>query len=94
MTDGLRNHRDAILRIAAEHGARDVRVFGSVARGESSPGSDVDFLVAMEPGRSLLDLVGLAQSLEAMLGRHVDVVSERGLSPYLRDSILSDAITL
>jgi uncharacterized protein len=94
MTPELNKHRDAILRLAAAHGARNVRVFGSVARGTASETSDLDLLVAMEPGRSLLDLVALNQDLEDVLGRPVDVVTEGGLSPYLRDRILAEAIAL
>ncbi len=94
MTAELNKHREAILRIASEHGARNVRVFGSVARGTASETSDLDLLVAMEPGRSLLDLVALTQDLEDVLGRPVDVVTEGGLSPYLRDRILAQAIAL
>jgi uncharacterized protein len=80
-----------ILRIAAEHGARNVRVFGSAARGESGPDSDLDLLVELEPGRSLLDHIALCQDLEEMLGRKVDVVVEGGLSPYLQERILAEA---
>jgi predicted nucleotidyltransferase len=69
-------------------------VFGSVARGEAASTSDVDFLVEMEPGRSLLDLVALWQALGDMLGGEVDVLSEGGLSPHLRDRILSEAVPL
>ena len=94
MTVELNKYRDAILRIAADHGARNVRVFGSAARGTSSETSDIDLLVAMEPGRTLLDLVALNQDLEDALGRSVDVVTEGGLSPYLRDRILAEAIAL
>jgi predicted nucleotidyltransferase len=94
MTVELNKHRSAILRIAAEHGARNVRVFGSVARGTASETSDLDLLVAMDAGRSLLDLVALNQDLEDALGRPVDVVSEGGLSPYLRERILAEAIAL
>jgi predicted nucleotidyltransferase len=72
--DDLRRRRDELLQIARSHGARDVRVFGSVARGEARPDSDVDFLVELEPGRSLLDLSGLILDLEEALGREVDVV--------------------
>ena len=90
----LRAKREEILRIAREHGARNVRLFGSVARGKSGPESDVDFLVEMEPGRSLLDLIGLWQDLEDILGCKVDVVSDRGVSPYLRDRIFREAMPL
>ena len=85
---------DVVKRIAASRGARNLRVFGSVARGESRPDSDLDLLVDMENGRTLLDLVGLWQDLEEALGRRVDVVSEGGLSPHLRDRILREAIPL
>jgi predicted nucleotidyltransferase len=90
----VRAKRSAILRLAAAHGARDVRVFGSLARGEAGPGSDLDLLVRMEDDRSLLDLVGLWQDLQELLGRKVDVISEGGLSPHLRDRILAEAIPL
>ncbi|MFH1418958.1 MAG: nucleotidyltransferase family protein [Planctomycetota bacterium] len=90
----LTGHRDAILEIAARHGASDVRVFGSMARGEESAESDVDFLVSLEAGRTLLDHVGLRQDLEELLGRPVDVVVDGGLSLYLRDRILAEALPL
>ena len=75
----LKEKREDILRIAAKHGARNVRVFGSVVRGEARPNSDVDFLVDMEPGRTLLDMGGLLMDLRDALGQEVDVVTERGL---------------
>lgn len=81
----------AIHALAAQHGAHDVRVFGSFARGEARPDSDLDLLVAFEPGRSLLDQVALAQDLEALLGRRVDVVTEDGLYWLLRRRILREA---
>ncbi len=90
----LRARRQEILWCAAEHGARNVRVFGSMARGETGATSDVDLLVEMEPGRSLLDLVGLWQDLEDMLGTHVDVLSEGGVSPLLRERIYADTVAL
>lgn len=80
-----------ILRIAARHGARNVRVFGSVARGEARPDSDVDFLVDMEPGRSLLDMGGLLMDLRDLLGLEVDVVTEYGLKPRIRERVLKEA---
>jgi hypothetical protein len=86
--------RGEILSLAARHGARNVRVFGSVARGEAGPESDVDFLVDMEPGRSLLDHVALQQDLEDLLGREVDVVSQRALHWYIRDRVLKEAVPL
>jgi uncharacterized protein len=92
--DGIRERRSEILNRASQHGARNVRVFGSAARGDAGAGSDVDLLVEMEPGRSLLDFVGLWQELEDLLGLKVDLVSEGGISPYLREQILSEAIAL
>ena len=92
--DGLRGRRDEIIGYAAHHGARNVRVFGSTARGETGDSSDVDLLVEMEPGRSLLDLVGLWQDLEDFLGTHVDVLSDGGVSPHLRERIFAEAVVL
>lgn len=90
----LKDKREAILQIAAKHGARNVRVFGSVARGEADEQSDIDFLVDMEPGRSLLDLGGLLMDLHDLLGRNVDVVTERGLKPRIRERVLHEAVAL
>lgn len=90
----LKDKRNEILRIAAAHGARNVRVFGSVARGEARPDSDVDFLVDMEPGRTLLDMGGLLMDLRDALGREVDLVTERGLKARIRDRILKEATPL
>ena len=90
----LKGKREEILQIAARHGARSVRIFGSVARGEAGPSSDVDFLVQLEEGRSLLDLVGLWQDLEKSLGRRVDVVEPEGLHWYIRDRVLREAVSL
>ena len=90
----LRAKREEILRIAAKHGAHNVRVFGSVARGEADDKSDVDFLVEMDPGRSLFDLGGLLIDLENLLGRHVDVITERGLKPRIRTRVLNEAVAL
>jgi hypothetical protein len=74
----LKDKRDAILRIAAKRGAYNVRVFGSAARGEAGEGSDIDLLVEFEPGRSLLDHAALVLDLEEILGRKVDIVTEKG----------------
>jgi predicted nucleotidyltransferase len=88
----LRQYRADILRLAAKHGAHDVRVFGSVVRGEDTPDSDVDFLVTMEPERSLFDMGGLLTDLEDLLGRRVDVVTQDGLHSYIRDRVLNEAV--
>jgi predicted nucleotidyltransferase len=90
----IKQKREEILRIAARYGGRNVRVFGSVARGEADERSDIDFLVDMEAGRSLLDLGGLLMDLKATLGRNVDVVTERGLKPRIREKVLKEAIEL
>jgi uncharacterized protein len=86
--------RDAILAIAARHGASNVRIFGSVAEGRADDASDVDFLVDMEPGRSLLDLGGLLMDLQDLLGRKVDVVTEAGLRDRIRQSVQNQAVPL
>jgi hypothetical protein len=80
-----------ILKIAAKHGARNIRIFGSVARGEARLDSDVDFLVDMEPGRTLFDMGGLLMDLRDLLGLEVDVVTEQGLKPRIRDRVLKEA---
>ena len=90
----LGRQRDAILRLAARHGASNVRVFGSVARGDADRQSDVDFLVEMASGRSLMDLGGLLVDLEELLGRRVDVVTERGLRGRIRERVLQEALPL
>lgn len=86
--------RDEVRRVATAHGAGNVRVFGSVGRGEQGASSDLDLLVDMEEGRSLFDLIALANDLEESLGVDVDVVTEASLSPYLRDRILDEAVAL
>jgi predicted nucleotidyltransferase len=88
----LEEKRGEILRIASEHGAHEVRVFGSVARGEADRESDIDFLVELEPGRSLLDLGGLQMELESLLGRRVDVVTARSLKARIRERVLQEAV--
>ena len=92
--DLLREKRKDILEIAERHGARNVRLFGSVARGESDDLSDIDLLVDMEPGRSLLDLGGLWHDLNSLLGVKVDVVTEKGLKKRIRQRVLNEAIPL
>jgi uncharacterized protein len=83
--------REEILRLAAQHGAHNVRVFGSVAKGEAGTSSDVDFLVDMEPSRSLFDRMELLAGLRELLGREVDVVTENSLYWLLRRRILREA---
>ena len=94
MNELLKEKREAILRIAAKHGARNVRVFGSAARGEADEASDLDLLVEMEPGRSLLDHAALWLELREVLGHTVDVVSDRGIKARIRERVLREAIPL
>ena len=90
----IKAKRADILRLATQHGARNVRVFGSVARGEAGPDSDIDVLVEFEPGRTLLDRIGLMQDLEDLLGRKVDVVTEKALHRMIRQQVLEQAVQL
>ncbi|MBE3099867.1 MAG: nucleotidyltransferase family protein [Planctomycetes bacterium] len=90
----LRAKREDILRLAASHGARNIRIFGSVARGDAGPDSDLDVLVDMEPGRSLFDMGGLLMDLQDLLGCKVDVVTEKGLHWYVRARVLEEAVPL
>ena len=90
----VKEKRTDILRLAAQHGARNVRLFGSVARGEARPDSDIDVLVEFEPGRTLLDRIGLMQDLEDLLGRKVDVVTEKALHQTIRARTLEQALPL
>jgi predicted nucleotidyltransferase len=92
--DLLKFKRPEILRLAQAHGAHNVRIFGSVARGEAHADSDIDFLVEMDNGRSLLDLIELSQDLETLLQRKVDVLTDKGLSPYLEQGIHAEAVLL
>jgi predicted nucleotidyltransferase len=94
LEDVLREKREEILRVAARHGARNVRVFGSVARGEADERSDIDLVVEFEPGRSLLDHAALWLELQELLGCKVDVVSDRGIKPRIRDRVLREAVPL
>ena len=90
----LRSRRTEILDVARKHGARNVRIFGSVARGDAGPDSDVDILVELEPGRSLLDHAALMLDLSDLLGCKVDVVTDRGIRPRIRDRVLLEAVPL
>ncbi|MHB0971956.1 MAG: nucleotidyltransferase family protein [Thermoanaerobaculia bacterium] len=98
MTGTIEPHIDAlrprIREIARRHGATSVRLFGSFARGEESETSDVDLLVEMEAGRSLVDLIALQHELEALLGRDVDIATTRSLSSYIRESVEGEALEL
>ena len=84
----------AIRRIASRHGVERVRLFGSRARGDAHPASDVDLLIRLLPGRGFSDFMAFCEEAEAALGRRVDVVIEDGLSPYIRDRILAEAVPL
>jgi uncharacterized protein len=94
LLDDIRRDRDHLVAIAARHGARELRVFGSVARRQERASSDVDLLVRFDPGRSLLDLCALGDELTDALGRRVDVLTDAALSPYLRARIVSEAVAL
>ena len=90
----LESNREEIRRIAAKHGAYNVRVFGSVARGEADAESDIDFLIDLEPGRSLLDHAALTLDLQQLLGCRVDVVTTRGIKDRIRSRVLAEAVAL
>jgi predicted nucleotidyltransferase len=90
----LKQKRELVLETAAHYGAYDVRVFGSVARGEADEASDIDLLVKLEPGRSLMDLGGLLYDLQNLLGTEVDVVTEKGLRARIREQVLREAVPL
>ena len=89
--DELIARKEELLRVARTHGATSVRVFGSVARGTAGPESDVDFLVELEPGRTLLDLMALIREWGALLGRRADVTTPAALHPLLASRILAEA---
>jgi len=90
----IKESAPAVRSMAARHGARNIRIFGSVVRGEDGEDSDVDLLVDMDDDRSLLDLVAVERELGQLLNRRVDVVVDGGVSPYLRDRICAEAIPL
>jgi hypothetical protein len=90
----LRDRREQILRLAEQYRTGDVRVFGSVVRGDNSASSDVDFLVKPRPGCSLFELGGLLEDLQELLGARVDLVVEDGLKPRLQERVLREAVPL
>lgn len=94
LSEVLNLRREAILLLARRFGASNVRVFGSLARGQADTESDIDFLVEMQPNHSLLDRIALALELEALLGCKVDVATERVLKPHIREQVLREAVAL
>jgi predicted nucleotidyltransferase len=92
--DTIREKRGAIIRIAGRHGATEVRLIGSVARGEARPDSDVDLLVTWSEGTSLLDHAALMLELEKLLGRKVDIASDGWVKPAIQESVYRDAIAI
>lgn len=94
INEQLQQKREEVLKIAYQHGASRVRVFGSVAKGEDTESSDLDLLVEMEPESDLLDMVAIKQDLEDLLGCQVHVVTEAAVSPYLREKVLQEAVNL
>ncbi|MBI5570486.1 MAG: nucleotidyltransferase family protein [Desulfomonile tiedjei] len=94
VNDLIQEKREDILQLAGRYGAANVRIFGSVARGQAGPESDTDFLVDMEPGRTLFDLGGLLYELSEPLGIPVDVVPEKGLRDHVRSNVMKEAVPL
>jgi predicted nucleotidyltransferase len=90
----IREHRDAILEIARRYGASNIRIFGSVARGDATASSDLDLIVRFEAGRSLLDHGGLVMDLRELLGMRVDVIDEDGMRPRFRQNVMKEAVEL
>ena len=90
----LQSRREEILRIAEQHGAGNVRVFGSRARGEAQPDSDFDILVTVGEHASLLDIIAIKQDLEDLLGSTVHIITEDAISPYIREEVLKEAVAL
>ena len=94
LRERIERKKEDMVRLADEHGAKNVRVFGSVARGQDKDASDLDVLVELDPGRSILDQVALQQDLSELIGVKVDVVVDGGISPYLEKRILAEAVPL
>ena len=94
MVEAIQSHREQILRLAHRHGVTGVRVFGSMARGDAGPQSDVDFLIEVGPEPSAWFPGGFVVELQELLGRPVQVVTERGLDDLLRDRVLAEAVPL
>jgi uncharacterized protein len=92
--DILKQHRDELIAIAAKYGVKNLRVFGSVVRGESSEQSDIDFLASLDRGVTLMKMSALRRELEALLGCRVDIISDNGLHERIKDKILSEAVPL
>ena len=90
----LRKHRSEVIKIAKSHGARDLKVFGSVVTGKEHEGSDIDLLATFDPGVDLFDMAQLELSLSEVLGVEVDVIPENSLRPFLRDRVLEEAVPL
>ena len=90
----IKAHRQEILDIAKKYGASNIRIFGSVARGEAGPDSDYDFLIELEPGRSAFEIGGLLMDLQDLLGAKVDIVTDRGLNKHIREKVLKEAISV
>ena len=92
--DSIRQHRDAILALARQYGAHDVRIFGSIARGDATEASDLDLIVHFDPDRSLFDHGGLLMDLQDLLGVKVDVIDEEGMRPRFRQHVMKEAVAL
>lgn len=90
----IKSKQKQIIDIGRKYGASNIRLFGSVARGESNAHSDIDFLVTMKRGSSLLDIIAIKQEIEDLLGAQVDVVTEASISPYIREEVLREAVNL
>ena len=90
----LRQHRKTITELAQKHGAQSVSVFGSLARGDDDSNSDIDLLIELDPKRSLLDVISMKYAIEDLTGRKVDIVTRKGISPYLVEQILEEAVPL